>query len=404
MNSTEKKIASIIGNRHLAFDIHHSISKALSTQNVFLKNCDSVWNVFEYSLNAAIRDIELHPKGKLLKRLIEFGPLNPDDPETLYSDNETTLSDPECGTCIEFIYSHMVNRFKGELAELLCIEPCIDLINILKKTKNYSDNLMLYFGETIKEHRKSRIIDENNKSKWGAFTKGADGLIVENTISNNLNDQDSLNILGVIEVKSMIYSPKKIIEQINSHVRRLAGGLKLNDIEFSPEQIVFNYPNNINKNTPDILHVIAIPSNWKVSRKWEMIDSEHGRKMIFPEMARPPYGTQIIELEPNLWKITLNWSEDSLNQAAYEMTYWYMSQIGTHVYQTKSLPKGWEYMTPQEAGCNAIRMMLYYIQLRYLSERQGLLATKLYNVYCFGYPVGADSKVMLWPEDFNEKD
>ena len=89
-----------------------------------------------------------------------------------------------------------------------------------------------------------------------------------------------------------------------------------------------------------------------------------------------------------------------MNQAAYEMTFWYMSQVGKHVYSNKPLPKDWEYMTPEEAGYNAIKMMLYYVQLRNMTERQELLATKLYNVYSFGYPLGVDSKEMLWPEDF----
>lgn len=56
-------------------------------------------------------------------------------------------------------------------------------------------------------------------------------------------------------------------------------------------------------------------------------------------------------------------------------------------------------MAPEEAGYNAIKMMLYYILLRRLSKRAERLATRLYNVYCFGYPLGVDSDEMLWPED-----
>jgi len=61
-------------------------------------------------------------------------------------------------------------------------------------------------------------------------------------------------------------------------------------------------------------------------------------------------------------------------------------------------------MTPEEAGYNAIKMMLYYIPLRYISKRQERLTVRLYNVYCFGYPLGVDSKEMLWPEDFPDED
>ena len=60
-------------------------------------------------------------------------------------------------------------------------------------------------------------------------------------------------------------------------------------------------------------------------------------------------------------------------------------------------------MTPEQAGYNAIKMMLYYMSLRYISRRQELRATKLYNVYFFGYPLGVDSKVMLWSEDLPDK-
>ena len=86
------------------------------------------------------------------------------------------------------------------------------------------------------------------------------------------------------------------------------------------------------------------------------------------------------------------------------MTFWYMSQVGLRVYANKRPPKGWEYMTPEEAGRNSIKMMLYFINLRYISKREAKIATKLYNVYCFGYPLGIDSDELLWPEDFPEED
>jgi hypothetical protein len=58
-------------------------------------------------------------------------------------------------------------------------------------------------------------------------------------------------------------------------------------------------------------------------------------------------------------------------------------------------------MSPAEAGYNAIKQMLYYMPLRgrFLSKRKTGLAVRLYNVYSFGYPLGIDSKKMLWPED-----
>ena len=151
-----------------------------------------------------------------------------------------------------------------------------------------------------------------------------------------------------------------------------------------------------------------MPSTWKLSREWQSVkevqEGRVGRKMVFPVPSEPPVETRVKKLEPSLRKITLAWSQEALNQAAYEMTFWYMSQVGRHVYTKSNLPKTWEYMTPEEAGYNAIKQMLYFIPLRYISERQEHLATRLYNVYCFGYPWGVDSKEMLWPEDFPTED
>lgn len=350
----------------------------------------TVWDLFERSLNEAIRDIEEHPRGKLFKRLIEFGPLNPDSPESLSSDGEGTLSDPECGSCVEFIFSHMVNRFKGELAELLAIEPCLKLIHNLQYDNQLPSDVLLYWGDMVKERRRQKRKNKESNVCWGNFTKGADGLICE-IPSQKGSHKNLLKIHGVIEVKSMALSKKRIIDQINKHILRLNGGVKLGGMVWTPDYLELS----------NMAKIAVVPSSWKLSREWYSVNTSKGRKLILPQHSEPLIETQVRKLQPNnLWKIQLPWSQESLNEAAYEMTFWYMSQAGKRVYKNTRLPKGWEYMTPEEAGYNAIKMMLYYIPLRYISQRQERLANKLYNVYSFGYALGVDSKEMLWPEDF----
>ena len=148
-----EEIASIIGNRPLASAIHRSVASALGCPFVHLVADKTIWDVFKESLHAAIRGIEDHPRGKLFQRLIEYGPYGPDHPEVLNSDSESTLSDLECGSCVEFIYSHMVNRFKGELAELLALEPCVTLIQRLQKEGHFPSGVHLYWGEMVQERR-----------------------------------------------------------------------------------------------------------------------------------------------------------------------------------------------------------------------------------------------------------
>lgn len=142
-------------------------------------------------------------------------------------------------------------------------------------------------------------------------------------------------------------------------------------------------------------------SAWKLSRAWHMVEKEGSTELVLPrEKAPGPTRTQ--ELGRGVWRITLGWSEEALNQAAYEMTFWYMSQVGEAVYTKSQLPDAWAQMTPAEAGYNAIKEALYYIMLRPLSRSHDRLATRLYNVYSFGYPLGADSREMLWPADFRQ--
>ena len=398
---SNKRIALIIGNRLLASAIHRSVASALRCPFVYLVDSKSVQDVFKRSLDNAIRDIETHPRGKLFRRLIEYGPHNPDEPETLTSDGETTLSDPECGSCVEFIYSQMVNKFKGELAELLALEPCITLIKQLQQEQQLPSDIHLYIGEIIQERRRTRKTNGDVKAQWGSLTKGTDGLLAEQILSQQGNNRNLLRIHGIVEVKSMIQSKKKVLKQIHSHIVRLNGGVKLGKREWSSDNITLL--KNAQKKDSDLIRIMVMPSTWKLSREWCSVGNNDGRSIMFPEPSEPPLNTRVEKLEHNLWKITLAWSQEVLNQAAYEMTFWYMSQVGKHVYTEENMPKGWEYMTSEEAGYNSIKMMLYYIPLRHISNRQERLAIRLYNVYCFGYPLGVDSKEMLWPEDLPSK-
>jgi hypothetical protein len=387
--STIKYITSIISNYHLGTALHKSISLGLSNSHVKLLNKNSIKGIFNNSLYEAIRDIEEHPRGHLFKRLIEYGPLNPDEKDISKHNENTILSDKECISAVNFIFSFIINRFKGELAELLAIKHCLELLENLKTRGRVSKEAFLCFGDYISEYqkKKGRTVETDSA---GSLAKGADGLIVEKS-----NGKNKINVKGVIEIKSMYVSPKKLLTQINQHISRLQWGLVLGIKKYTPDKL------NINKK--NILRIMIIPSSWKVNRQFKWKEKESSRRMVFPEPDFPKEETRIEEVETNTWKIKLNWSKEALEQAAFEMTSWYMSQVGKSVYNKKNLPKNWEEMSPEEAGYNSIKEKLYYILLRPLTKKQGRRAIKLYNVYSFGYSRGIDSKEMLWPEDIEEK-
>jgi hypothetical protein len=383
---TVDSITGIINNRPLAKAIDRSIRCGLDHGHVHLA-AGSAWDVFDASLKAAVRDIESHPRGKLFRRLLEYGPPNPDDPRKLTSDEQTILSDPECGQAVQFIFSHMVNRFKGELAELLAIIPCLELVRKLKQEQSLPQDVDLYFGDTIQERRQVRL---ENIKQWSGLAKGADGLIVEVPKTGSKTGHKKLKVLAIIEIKSMPVPRKKLIKQINHHLERLEGGVKLSGDFWEEKQVVLANP----------LSIMVIPSTWKISREWSRKDTESGWELIFPESQEPPLPTHFEEVQSSQWLVTLDWSKEALEQAAYEMTFWYMSQVGRAIYEKKPLPEEWKGMTPEEAGYNSIKIMLYYLILRYISKYQGQRAIKLYNAYSFGYPMAVDAKDILWPEDF----
>jgi hypothetical protein len=107
------------------------------------------------------------------------------------------------------------------------------------------------------------------------------------------------------------------------------------------------------------------------------------------------------------WRITLRWSKEAIEAAAYEMTFWYMEKAGEVIY-SQGVPEEWSEMTPAEAGRNAAKMMLYYAILRARTPREEQRAIALYNNYGFGYALGMNfrnregRREMLWPQDLDE--
>ncbi len=197
-------------------------------------------------------------------------------------------------------------------------------------------------------------------------------------------------VQGVIEVKSMHLPHNRMLKQIDKHIMRLKKGLVLGEHTFQSTNVLIN--------KSKVMKIMVNPSSWKVNREFTW----QGNKMIFPAADFPRLDSNITKVEKSVYEITLDWSKEAIEQAAYEMTFNYMAEVGRIVYENKKLPKGWVGTTPEEAGYNSIKEKLYYIMLRHLSPRQDLRAIKLYNVYSFGYPLGIGSKEMLWPEDIKK--
>ncbi len=387
--SSAYQIAEIIGSLPLAKAIEKVILVALGNSKVHLVSGKKAWDIFRYSLDAAIRDINEHPRGQLFKRLIAYGLCDIEESDTFVSNGKDKLSPEECADCIRFIFFHMVNRFKGELAELLSIGNCISLAEKLACENCIPQIYELYFGDTIREPCRIAASDQSLRLSNNRWAKGADGLIISR--SREL-DQEVINIHAVIEMKSMVISNNRIMQQIDRHIERLQRGIELGGVFYKDSQI----------QVPDPIKIAIEPSTWRVSRKWKSVPDGQIRRLLLPAPITSPIKARYNQLHSDQWCITTSWSQEALEQAAYEMTFHYMAQVGEQVFTGETFQARSEGMTPLKAGYNAIKDALYYMLLFKMKPRIYRIATKLYNVYCFGYANGASSPEMLWPDDFSE--
>lgn len=387
---SEERLAAIIENPKLASSVVNTLSDAIRSQLAEFVEAENAWDIVKSSLNAVAQDIAAHKRGPLLRRLLIHGPAPYYDPEMPSSDGITQLSDPECGLCIEFIFSHMVNRFKGELAELLAIGPVLELVRQLIDMRKLPESTRVYWGDSIRERR--WIADKDGNRLFGSYAKGADGLLVDGCKSGYPELRRTATVRGIVEVKSMLLSPPRILAQIEQHIGRLPGGLMLRGSEWPGDEIrISGFAGGA-----EPIRILVVPSNWKVSRDWKST----GTRLILPPYHDPPFSNQITELAPATWKITLAWSVESLAEAAFGMTFWYMAQAGQYLSDHDALPRYLDPMTPEEAGRNMVKQALYFIIVRPLKKRELLRGITLYNVYSFGYSAGIDSAEPLAPEDF----
>src|SRR3972149_3104468 len=131
-------------------------------------------------------------------------------------------------------------------------------------------------------------------------------------------------------------------------------------------------------------------------------------KILHVEPGVPPsVAYSVKHVGPLEWRVTLRWSKEALDSAAYGMTFWFMEKVGEVLY-SNGVPKKWERMTPAKAGQNAAKMMLYYAILRCRTARENQRAIALYNSYSFGCALGMNfrnpkgQRAMLWPQDLDE--
>ncbi|MBL7174765.1 MAG: hypothetical protein ISS66_02960 [Desulfobacteraceae bacterium] len=259
----------------------------------------------------------------------------------------------------------------------------------LQRHGQLPSNARLYVGDLVGVHR---------PSGKGLLKGGDQHILIEEGGSGG---DASITVAGVTEIKSYVPSQSRLREQLDHHLRRAKLGLRVDGVDYPKKKVKVGYGLDHR-----VCRIFVVPSAWKLSRAFRFENLETGR-VLHVEPAKPRSDDEITHIGDNEWRITLRWSKEALAEAAYEMTFWYMEKIGEVIY-SRSVPKGWEKMSPAEAGRNAAKMMLYYAILRCHTIREEQRAIALYNSYGYGYALGMNYKnaegrrEVLWPQDLDE--
>lgn len=335
--------------------------------------------VFRNAVASALDAIEA--RGNLLQRFLLYGPYEGDGPLPPELHGKR-LTDWECNQAITLIYSHAINCFKGILAEVFALKNFATLASRLQCEGCLVRTPLIFAGDSAMPLR----------GKFGV-TKGADFHILDES-----NEQAELLVVG--EVKSFPASAQRLKPQLEAHVVGALRGLRLVQNARVTRIVRPVRPSH------GVVFFSASPSRWRLPRKFSFLEKDGRTLLHFTAPTAIP--DDILEqASPTHWHVTLGISQEFLASQAYSLTYWYMEELGREIF-SDSNTSPWPEMTPEDAGCNAVKQSLYYAIRRCTDARSKQRAIALYNVYGFGYALGmsfkdaAGRRQMLWPEQLRE--
>ncbi len=330
------------------------------------------------ALDAVGQDIDGHPRRELLLALIR---------------DEQNLDDEQIGICLELIYSHMINRFKGDLMEILAWRPLVAKLRLLQNAGRLPAKARWIWGSDIQEPLE----------KGRGWAKGADAILVASGAEHNSWIRQAIAgnevkpasrswvIYGIGEIKSYYISNRVAAIQLSSHLSRLRHGLRISGkvLEGSRLQLC-------GEDGEGGLRTLPIAHGGLLQPL---------RFLVTPMGSK---GTPFPEVSAGILRGNIEFERIRIMSAAYCMTEWFCGQLGRRVFVESS--SGEE--EAAEAGFNRIKEALYHIQLR---DYQGLkeftadparwkrrarrldrIAGRLYNAYGWGLAEAVQHREMMW--------
>jgi hypothetical protein len=322
------------------------------------------------SSRAVLRAEQFAAMGRRVARDFESHPLRNQFIQLLQDERE--LLDEQLPGLVGYLYSSVVNNFKGEIAEILA-RPVI---------RRFGDRL----GVPVTFVSGWDVAEPQLKLHRVVWAKGADGLLVTGGAR--------LGIAAVIEIKSYRENPEKMAGQVRKHVARLRRGLRIAGRELASSDYDF-----------------VLPDGSRVAAADAPADIEVASLRIRTPSAELMKAT-ISDGLAAVAEITFTKAE--LSKAAFAMTEWFLARLGTIVFHLPGDPHPgavvtrWPDDSLEQVGRWATREAFFHMstRLEYYKHRVDSPRTRralsgtywLYNAMSFGYEHARGDR-MVWAEE-----
>ena len=329
-------------------------------------------------VNRVARELHQHPRRELLYQFLR---------------DHSQMRRPEIEKLFEFIYSYLVNAFKGEVAELMSRVVIRAFVTERAKAGDLPVDAIVIAGPALTSFR---TVGGKLERSW---QKSADALI--GVTRSPMTEGWAFH--GVVEIKSYRESLRKMFDQIDQHVNRVKLGLRIGAQVVDPSLSGF-----VDRSDGGAWSALSSPRRPGRILKLAIRPSPGSRD---PQDLRR-WGT------PDCWVDELPCTTSHLHEAAYQLSAWYIAQAGPDVF----LPSGataeqadvrianpWPGLSPESAAGNMLKLALHETSLRESIDtgfesgrprkRSDLVFARLYNSVCYGSSF-ARSDRLLTPEDY----
>ncbi len=335
------KFADIVGSQKLAQRlVRAAAGLVMETTGQTRPTVFDVERILFTALFEPVPNIVHHPKSGLLRQFVT---------------DDSTLSDDEVELLLNFLVGHVAVKMQGEVAELLAFETVIALINGWRNSGLLPSSVRLIPGSTIRMRR-------DGSAGW---YKGADGLIACLPRDNG----GPIEIYGIVEVKSYQPSLRDVMIQLRKHQSRLTHGLKLEDVEWPAERLVFAVRE---RDTWQTTRIGMPPSSLPILLVSTSRKSKVRRKT-------PPH---------NLVECELDVPQEEMTACGLSLVTWVIERLGDKFFPVKASHDDLG-MDPGEAALNGYLQALNYTVQRRLGPTARANAIKLYDTH-FGKADAAD--------------